>query len=100
MGARTTAAAARADIGDRSDRPRRTAIRARGTGAAASEDFSGVRRLFDSFKKDAHGNVSRLEVMTRLQQAGIGPDDSRARDFWGGPEDREGEGQRLDLGQF
>ncbi|MFH8385808.1 glutaminase A [Kitasatospora sp. NPDC018058] len=103
MGARTTAAAAKADIGDRndrSDRPRRTAIRARGTGAAASEDFSDVRRLFDSFKKDALGNVSWLDVMTRLQQAGIAPDDSRAGDFWGAPEDREGEGRRLDLGQF
>lgn len=56
MGTRATAAAAKADgagWNGRSDGPRRTAIRGRGTGVAVSDDYSGVRRLFDSFTKSS-----------------------------------------------
>ncbi|MCM2422655.1 glutaminase A [Streptomyces sp. RKAG293] len=62
--------------------------------------MSGVRDLFDSFKKDAEGCISRVEIAARLQQAGITPDDPRIRDAWASIEGPEVDSGRVSLTQF
>ncbi|WP_369374225.1 glutaminase A [Streptomyces sp. cg36] len=72
----------------------------RSDGAGAAGDPGSVRDLFDSFKKDADGRISRVEIATRLQQSGIAPDDPRVKEGWTSPGDSEGDAGRLDLAQF
>ena len=69
-------------------------------GKSTDDDLGGVRELFDSFKKDAKGCISRVEIMERLRQAGITPEDPRIRDVWASLEESDGDGQRLDLARF
>ncbi|WP_371500921.1 glutaminase A [Kitasatospora sp. NBC_00374] len=76
------------------------ADRGRPSGANAPDDTGSHRRLFDTFRKDAQGRVSRVEIMARLRQAGITPDDPRVRDLWGQPGAAPAEGQGLDLAEF
>ncbi|MFE3580909.1 glutaminase A [Streptomyces vinaceus] len=71
-----------------------------GSGAGSTEDLGGVRDLFDSFKKDAEGRISRVEITARLQQAGITPDDPRIRDAWSSLESSDADAGRLTLDQF
>lgn len=52
------------------------------TTGSRSEDFSFYRRLFDSFTVDVNGRVSRLEVVSRIRQAGITPEDPRIHEAW------------------
>jgi glutaminase len=69
------------------ERARNTKRRPGGDGAVGTtvpemhlrgtQDFGGYRRLFDSFKQDTHGRISRMEIITRLRQSGIQPDDPR-----------------------
>ncbi|MGW7367634.1 glutaminase A [Streptomyces sp. NPDC054841] len=69
-------------------------------GQSASDDLGGVRDLFDSFKKDDQGHISRAEVVARLQQAGITADDPRIRDVWALLGDSGTDTGRLDPAQF
>ncbi|MCF3136962.1 glutaminase A [Streptomyces olivochromogenes] len=66
-----------------------------------SGDPDMVRELFQSFKKDANGCISRNEIIDRLRQAGITPDDPRLGHLWAGQDasDTTGE-QLLDLAGF
>ncbi|AWS44222.1 glutaminase A [Streptosporangium sp. 'caverna'] len=65
----------------------------------ASEESGGYRKLFDSFKKDARGHISRIEMIARLQQAGITPDDPRMVDAFDSLEEADTGGQ-LDYARF
>ncbi|MEU9121925.1 glutaminase A [Streptomyces sp. NPDC048506] len=65
------------------------------------EDIGGYRKLFDSFKKDARGNISPIEVVKRLQESGITPDDPRIIEAWQVIEDADpSSGGSLDLAHF
>ena len=63
-------------------------------------DVGFYRALFDSFEKDASGRISRLDVLSRLRQAGIVPDDPRIQKAWVALQDVEPDEQALDLDRF
>ncbi|MFE3560346.1 glutaminase A [Streptomyces sp. NPDC059193] len=72
----------------------------RSSGTEGAKDLGEVRDLFDSFKKDTEGRISRVEITARLQQAGITPDDPRIVDAWSSLGVAADDGGRLSLDQF
>lgn len=88
-----------AKVRSSSSTPDTDAVR-RAAGKSTDDELGGVRELFDSFKKDAKGSISRVEIMERLRQAGITPEDPRIRDIWASLEASDGDDQRLDLARF
>ncbi|WP_405594531.1 glutaminase A [Streptomyces sp. NBC_01092] len=63
-------------------------------------DRPAIRQLFDSFKKDAEGNVSRMEVLSRLERAGILPDDPRVDHALKAVAESSPDGPNLNLDRF
>ncbi|MFF7415349.1 glutaminase A [Streptomyces lydicus] len=59
------------------------------------------RSVFETFKADAQGCVSPLEVRARVQKAGIGPHDARVAQSWAAlPAEEDTDGRGLTLEQF
>jgi glutaminase len=56
------------------------AVAIRPAAGAAPTRFGVHRKLFDSFSRRADGTVSRLDLLNRLRQAGLAPDDRRIGD--------------------
>jgi glutaminase len=62
---------------------------------------SGVSSIAGTFKRDAQQRISLMEVMTRIREAGIGPDDPRIEDIIAGIADSgSNDGGGLSLDQF
>lgn len=69
--------------------------------ATRSIDKGGAyQKLFDSFSHAADGTISRLELIDRLDQAGIATDDPRIQDALANTRTRDGESRGLTLERF
>jgi glutaminase len=66
--------------------------------AGQGTGYDAFRSLFDSFKQDAGGRVSRMEIITRLRHSGISPDDQRIIDAFAALDDPDVPG--LDYTRF
>ena len=58
------------------------------------------RRLFDSFNPDSGGRISPLEVLSRLERAGLRPDDPRIAEALTGLVGAEGGSRQITFTQF
>ena len=58
------------------------------------------RRLFDSFNPDSRGRISPLEVLSRLERAGLRPDDPRIAEALTGLVGAEGGSRQITFTQF
>jgi glutaminase len=58
------------------------------------------RKLFDSFNPDKDGRISHWEVLSRLQRAGLQPDDPRIAEALAGLKAADGASKQIDFGQF
>jgi glutaminase len=80
--------------------PRHTIV-PRQRDATRSVDKSGTyQKLFDSFNHAADGTVSRLELIDRLDQAGIAADDPRIQDALASTQAMDGESHGMTLERF
>jgi glutaminase len=68
--------------------------------AAAVGPDAIYRKLFDSFNPDGNGRISHWEVLTRLQRAGLQPDDPRIAEALTGLQAADGSARRIDFAQF
>ena len=58
------------------------------------------RKLFDSFDRDKDGKISHWEVLSRLQRAGLLPDDPRIQHALTGLREADGSSKQISLQQF
>jgi glutaminase len=77
----------------------KTVTEARRPDATAGTDAI-YRSLFDSFKPDSDGRISPLEVLSRLERAGLQPGDPRISEALAGLAATEGPSKQLSFGQF
>ena len=65
-----------------------------------AEDSSFYRTLFDSFEDDANGNISCLDLLSRIRNSGIAPDDPRIRETWTALQKADSSEGNLDIDRF
>ena len=77
----------------------KTVTEARRPDATAGTDAI-YRSLFDSFNPDSGGRISPLEVLSRLERAGLRPDDPRIAEALTGLAGAEGGSRQISFTQF
>ena len=67
---------------------------------SASDKQGAYRALFDSFTRDSQGRISPFDVLTRLRNTGIRPDDPRIQETWKVLDNSCKESVQLDIERF